>query len=202
MNNIIHGFSDLILAGVGLYVFFRYINRLNFSTTILWESFILSVVVSAFFGALGFFGLDKAIDVSRFFQKLATLNGSVGLAGAAFALASGKDFLRYASYALIALGFVVFALAEVFDFYPLYFWVPTIAMILVLLFGLWALIQNKTKIGIWLIVGVLFFALGVFRKEIFGDSDFSIDLYHLLMAAGVLSIGMANMNVKLNSAVE
>lgn len=197
MSSIIHGLSDLILAGAGLYVFFRYINHQSFSTTILWESFILSVVVSALFGALGFFGFDKAIPVSQFFQKLATFNGSVGLAAGAFALVRGQDFTKNISYLFITLGFVIFALFEVFDVYSLYLWAPTIAMVLVLVFGIWALTINKSKIGVWLIAGVVFFALGNFRKEVFGNNDFSISLFHLLMAAGVLSIGMANDNVKL-----
>ena len=190
--NLIHGLSDLVLAATGIFVFFRYINPLEFSSTILWESFILSVVMAAIFGALGFFGFDKAVSVSQFFQTLATINGAVGLVGAAVALVSGSDLSRTVSYCIIALGFVFFALYEVFNVRPLFFWVPVISMILVLVLGLFAVIKGQLTIGLWIIAGVTFFALGSFRKELFGSGDFSISLYHLLMAAGVLSIGMAN----------
>jgi len=190
--NLMHGISDIILALAGIYVFFRYINPLEFSSTILWESFILSVVVAAVFGALGFFGFDKAIPVSQFFQTLATINGAIGLVGATAALVSGSDLSRRTSYAIIALGFVFFALFEVFDIRPVFFWAPVICMAIVLILGLFALIQGKFRIGLWIIIGVTFFALGSFRKELFGTQDFTISLYHLLMAAGVLSIGMAN----------
>lgn len=190
--DLIHGLSDLILALAGIYVFFRYINPLDFSSTILWESFILSVVVAAVFGALGFFGFYKAVPVSQFFQTLATINGAIGLVGATAALVSGSDLSRWASYSIIALGFVFFALFEVFDVRPVFFWAPVISMTIVLILGLFALIKGNFRVGLWLIAGVTFFALGSFRKELFGTADFTISLYHLLMAAGVLSIGMAN----------
>jgi hypothetical protein len=190
--DIINGLSDLVLALVSLYVFFKYINPLDFSSTVLWESFILSVAIAALFGALGFFGFEKAIPISVFFQKLATINGAVGLVGATTALASGTDFSRWGSYAFIALGFVLLALYEVFDVQPIILWVPIICMSMVLILGLFALIRGKLKVGIWIILGVIFFAVGSFRKEIFGETDISIALYHFLMAAGVLSIGMAN----------
>jgi hypothetical protein len=190
--DIINGLSDLVLALVSLYVFFKYLNPLDFSSTVLWESFILSVAIAALFGALGFFGFEKAIPISAFFQKLATINGAIGLVGATTALASGTDFSRWGSYAFIALGFILLALYEVFDVQPIILWVPIICMSMVLILGLFALIRGKLKVGIWIILGVIFFAVGSFRKEIFGETDISIALYHFLMAAGVLSIGMAN----------
>lgn len=193
----INGFSDVILAIVSLYVFFKFINPLDFSSTVLWESFILSVAIAAAFGALGFFGFEKAIPISQFFTKLATINGGIGLVGATAALASGTDFTKWGSYGFIALGFVFLALYEVFDIYQVIQWVPVISMGVVLVLGLFALMRGKVKVGIWIVLGVAFFALGSFRKEIFGENDFSISLYHLLMAAGVLSIGMANSDVLL-----
>ncbi len=195
--DLIHGLSDLILALAGLYVFFRYINPLEFSSAILWESFILSVVVAAVFGALGFFGFDKAVPVSQFFQTLATINGGIGLVGASVALVSSSDLSRWTSYGIIALGFLFYALFEVFDIRPVFFWTPVICMILVLILGLFALIKGNFRVGLWIIAGVTFFALGSFRKEVFGTADFTISLYHLLMAAGVLSLGMANADAAL-----
>lgn len=192
-----NGITDIILALVSLYVFFRFLNPQNFSTTVLWESFVLSVAVAALFGALGFFGFSKAIPISVFFQKLATINGGIGLVAAVAALVSGTDFSRWTSYGFIALGFIFFALFEVVDIKPVLFWVPVIAMSMVLILGLFGLIRGKVKEGLWVIIGVAFFAVGTFRKDIFGDNDFSISLYHLLMAGGVLSIGMANSGVVL-----
>jgi hypothetical protein len=193
--NFYHGISDVILALVGLYVFFKYLQPLAFSSTILWESFVLSVVGAAVFGALGFFGWDKAVPVSQFFQTLATINGGIGLIAASAVLVLGTDLSRTGSYAVITLGFVLFALYEVFTIRPLYFWIPVVAMGIVLLFGLIALLKGKVLMGTWIVVGVAFFALGSFRTEIFGHGEFNISLYHLLMAGGVLSLGMANAQI-------
>lgn len=190
--DLINGFSDIILALVSLYVFFKYIKPLDFSSTVLWESFILSVAIAALFGALGFFGFVKAIPISLFFEKLATINGAIGLVGASTALASGTDFSKWGSYSFIVLGFILLALYEVFEIHSVAFWTPILCMCIVFVLGLFAMIRGKVTEGIWIVIGVVFFSLGTFRKDIFGDNNFSTGLYHLLMAAGVLSIGMAN----------
>lgn len=194
---ILNAFSDVILLVVCLYVFFKYINHLDFATTILWESFILSVAVAAFFGALDFLGFEKAQPISIFFQKLANINGAIGLVGGSVALVSGTDFSRWGSYMFIILGFVFFTLYEVFDVRSIYFAIPVICMAIVFILALFALIKGKTRVGLWLLAGVVFFALASFRKEIFGINNFSISLFHLLLSAGVLSLGMANAGVSL-----
>lgn len=194
---VFNGISDLVLFITSLYVFFRYINPLNFSSTVLWESFILSVAVASFFGALSFFGLEKAEPISVFFQKLATINGAIGLVGGSLALVTGSDLSRWGAYSFIIAGFLFFTLYEVFGVRLIYFWIPVIAIGIVFFLALFALVKGEIRIGLWLLIGLTFFALGSFRKQIFGESDFSVSLYHFLMAAGVLSIGMANSKVKL-----
>ncbi len=187
----IHAASDIILALVGLYVFFRFLQKLNLSSTVLWESFVLSVVVSAAFGAMAFLGFEKARSISGFFERIATITGGVGLVGASLSLVSKNDFSPLATYGFLFAGFVLFVLFEVGGINPILFWTPIIAMGLVTFLGLFALMRGDFQSGIWLVAGVIFFALGSFRKEFFGTEPYTIDLFHFLMAAGLLSIGMA-----------
>ncbi|MFS0491651.1 hypothetical protein [Leadbetterella byssophila] len=190
--NLYHGISDVILALIGLYVFFRYLVPLEFTSTILWESFVLSVVAAATFGALGFFGWEKGASISQFFQGLAAINGGIGLIGGSAALVFNKDISTFGSFGIITVGFILFILYAIFNIEQIGFWVPTVSMLLVLLIGLVGMIRGKIMVGLWIVVGVTFFALGTFRNALFGESDFNISLYHLLLAGGVLSLGMAN----------
>jgi hypothetical protein len=187
-----HVISDLILAAIGLYVFFVYLSRLNLTSTVLWESFVLSVTAAAIFGSLTFAGFRDANPISLFFQKLATITGGVGLVGATFALISGKDLNKISCYSLLTLGFFLFVLSEVFGISQVGAWVPIVAMSLVVVLAILGFSKGKSIISIWLLVGVTFFAIGTFRAQIFGKGDITIDIFHYLTAGGLLSLGMAN----------
>lgn len=187
-----HVISDAILATIGIYVFFVYLSKLNLTSTILWESFVLSVTAAAIFGALTFAGYPDANPISLFFQKLATITGGVGLVGATFALVSGKDLTKIACYTLLTLGFLLYALSEGFGLSKIGAVAPIVAMSLVVILAIWGLTKGKTMVSVWLLIGVAFFALGTFRTQIFGKDEFTIDIFHYLTAGGILSLGMAN----------
>lgn len=189
---ITHVISDLILAAIGLYVFFMYLSKLNLTSTILWESFVLSITAAAIFGAINFAGYSDANLISLFFQKLATITGGVGLVGATFALVTGKDLSKITCYILLTLGFLLFALSEGFGIKAIGIYTPLIAMGLVLILAILGFVNGKIKIGIWLLIGLSFFAVGQFRSQLFGTGDLTIDIFHYLTAGGVLSLGMAN----------
>jgi hypothetical protein len=187
-----HVISDIILALMGAYVFIVYLSKLNLTSTILWESFVLSVTAAAIFGAITFAGYSDANPISLFFQKLATITGGVGLVGATFALVSGRDLSKTACYILLTIGFFLYALSEGFGIAPIGTWTPIVAMSLVVILALWGFSNGKSMVSIWLLIGVAFFAIGTFRAQIFGKNELTIDIFHYLTAGGILSLGMAN----------
>lgn len=187
-----HVISDLLLAATGLFVFFKYLSKLELSHEILWESFVLSVTAAAIFGAINFMGYPDANLISDFFQKIATLTGGVGLAVASFALIRGIEIPKMAAYVALTLGFLLYTIAEIFKFKILEVYVPIFSMIAVVIIALAGLSTGKFKSAIWLLVAVACFALGTFRAKIFGSSDITIDIFHLLTAGGLFSIGKAN----------
>lgn len=186
-----HVISDLVLAFCCIYVFFKYLAKLNLNNTVLWESFVLSVAGASIMGAIGFMGYDKAKPISIFFQHLASINGAVGLVAATYALLKDISLSKITCYIILTLGFLLFAISEGFNIYAVYKWTPIVSMVLVLILGLMGIIQGKTKMGIWIIIGVVFFALASFRKLFIQDESLSIDVFHILTAAGILSLGMA-----------
>jgi hypothetical protein len=189
---ITHVISDLILAAIGLFVFFYYLIKLNLTSTILWESFVLSISAAAIFGAINFAGYSDANIISVFFQKLASITGGVGLVGATFALVMGKNLSKIICYTVLTLGFLLYALSEGFGIQAIGMWTPMVAMGLVFVFAILGLLNGRVKIGIWLLTGLCFFAAGQFRSQLFGTGDLTIDIFHYLTACGVLSLGMAN----------
>lgn len=187
-----HVISDFILAGCGIFVFIKYLSHLKYTNTVLWESFVLSVSAAAIFGGVGFMGYEKANQFSLFFQHLATITGGVGLVAASYGLVKNQDFSLAVTYLVLAIGFILFVLAEGFGIKPVRLWTPIICMTLVVLIAIYGVVLGQIKSSIWLLVGVAFFALGTFRKELFGVGDATIDIFHYLTAGGLLSIGMAN----------
>jgi hypothetical protein len=186
-----HIISDLVLSFTGFYVFFRHLVKLELSSTILWESFVLSIAASALFGAIRFAGFSQSAAASSFFQNLASITGGLGVAMASFALVTNKSLSKLTCYIVLAIGFLLFALSEGFGFHQINAILPIISMVLIVVFGIIGLFGRNKKSGIWLIIGVLFFALGTFRKQIFGEGDFNIDVFHFLTAGGLLSFGTA-----------
>jgi hypothetical protein len=186
-----HIISDLILAAIGIFVFFRFLNRLNLHDTILWESFVLSVTGSALFGAAGFAGMENGTLMSQFFQNLATITGGVGLAAAAFGLVTNQDYSNITCYAILTLGFFLFVLSEAFGFVQVKQWVPLISMGVVALSAIYGMVKGKYFAGSWLLAAVGFFAMAQFRSQIFGSGETTIDVFHILVAGGIFSVGLA-----------
>ena len=179
------------ISFTGFYVFFKYLIKLDLSSTILWESFVLSISAAALFGAIRFAGFGQAAVASSFFQNLASITGGIGVAAASFALVTNNRLSKLTCYIVLAIGFLLFAIAEGFGIHQINAILPIISMGLIVIAGLIGLLGRNKKAGIWLIIGVLFFALGTFRTQIFGEGDFNIDVFHFLTAAGLLSFGTA-----------
>jgi hypothetical protein len=188
---IAHIVSDSLLALVGLFIFFKYISKLTLSTTILWESFVLSIVMAAIFGALGFAEWGFGTKISLFFQHLAGSVGAIGLVVAAFSLALGRSIPQWVSNAILIIGFFLFAVSEGFNKPILIKHIPTVAMSLVALAGILAMIKNRKTEGLGLIAGVVFAAIGTFRSSFISDTDLSIDFYHAMMALSIVCFGLA-----------
>jgi hypothetical protein len=186
-----HLISDVVLTSTGFYVFFSFISKLNLTNTVLWESFVLSVTAAALFGSIRFAGFENAAFASTFFQNIAKITGGVGLAAAAFAAVFNLQYSKILCYSILSIGFVLFALSEGLGVNLIGLYTPIISMVVIFILGILALFKNKTKIGVWLILGVIFFALGTFRDKILGNVEYSTDIYHYLSAAGLLSFGSA-----------
>jgi hypothetical protein len=186
-----HIISDFVLAFCGFYVFIKFLTKLNLSNTILWESFVMSVSFAALFGAIRFAGYEQAGTVSLFFQQLAAITGGIGLVGAVFGLVMDVKFSRLACFVILAIAFLLFAVAVGFKISFLVKWLPLFSMTLVAILGILGLFNKKVIAGVWILAAVVFFALGTFRNQLFGEADSTIDIFHYLTAAGILSLGMA-----------
>jgi hypothetical protein len=186
-----HVVSDFVLAAVGFFVFFKYLVKLDTLSTILWESFILSIAIAAILGGIRYAGYVQAGEGSVFFQKLAATVGALGLLAASYQLVSGKAINRIVGYLTIGIGFVLLAFTEFMDFNAIRNYVVLLCLPLVAVLGVWAFVKGKSMIGLFLIGGVVFAATAVFAPQHLTNSTDGIDAYHYLLAIAVLCFGLA-----------
>ncbi|AWV99563.1 DUF6962 family protein [Arcticibacterium luteifluviistationis] len=187
-----HIISDIILGLVGVFVFFKYLLKLDLFETLLWEAFILSVSVAAFAGAAKFAGIEKAGLVSVFFQNISVTVGALGLVVAAWFKIWEDDTLdgKIGSIVL-AIGFIIFALHQTVGIPLVVSIIPIIAMILVAAAGVAALLKGRNTLGMWLLLGVVFASLATFKDRFVSNTENAIDVYHYLLACSVLCFGLA-----------
>jgi hypothetical protein len=186
-----HMISDGILTITGLYVFFRYLLKLNLTHTILWESFILSITCAALFGSLRYAGFQIAANASTFFQHLAITVGAVGIIAASWALVTNISLDKTTCYILLTVGFLIFAVSDGFNIPKILDYTPLVSIPLVGLAGIYGLFKGRIKAGAWLIGGVLCMALATLCGRYIENPALSIDVYHYLVALGLLSFGLA-----------
>jgi hypothetical protein len=186
-----HVVSDFVLAAVGFFVFFKYLIKLDTLSTILWESFILSIAIAAVLGGIRYAGYVQAGQGSAFFQKLAATVGALGLLTASYQLVSGKAINRMIGYVIIGIGFVLLAFTEFMDFNVIRNYIALVCLPLVAVLGIWAFVKGKSTIGLFLIGGVVFAAAAVFTPQYLANAADGIDAYHYLLAIAVLCFGLA-----------
>jgi hypothetical protein len=187
-----HVISDIVLGLVGLFVFFRYLLKLELFETLLWEAFILSVTVAAFMGAAKFAGFEQAGGISTFFQTLAATVGALGLAVASWFKIWENDTLDSKIGSIVlGIGFIIFLIHQTVGIPLVISVIPIVSLLLVAAAGIAAMIKGRTQLGTWLIAAVIFAVLATFRDGFVSDPDNSIDAYHYLMALSVLCFGLA-----------
>jgi hypothetical protein len=186
-----HLISDAVLALAGFFVFFRYLLKLDFIETLLWESFILSVAVAAVFGVIGYAGFNDFGWLGVFFQNLATIVGPISLALAAWYLVNNQAPNRNIAFGVLGLGFVLLALKLIFNFAPISTITSIGGMLAIALIGIFGIVKGNRNAGFWLLIGVVFAALANFRGQFIADTVLSTDVYHYLLTASVLCFGVA-----------
>ncbi len=187
-----HVISDAVLGAIGLFVFFRYLMKLDLVHTLLWESFVLSVAVAAILGAMKFSGIQNAGGLSVFFQKMAATVGAMGLVAACWYLMNDQIPNKITGYLVIGIGFLLFALDEGFGIKTITAYIPLICMGLVALIGIYGLVKGRTKPALLIFAGVLFAALASFRDKFISDPYDSVDAYHYLLAISLLCFGIGS----------
>jgi hypothetical protein len=188
-----HAISDIVLALVGFFVFFRYLFKLDLVACLLWEAFVLSVTVAALFGALRFLGFSPyPLIVSEFFQHLAGTVGAFCLVFVTLFLVLKKPVPVNFAYIVVALGFIAFAVVRLTDNLQVLNTILTICIPAVLLLGIWALIKGERSVGSWLILAVIALVMGTYNKSFMANSIIdNIDTYHYLLAISLFCFGRA-----------
>lgn len=187
-----HVISDLILAAAGATAFLVYYSRLGLHLAVLWGAFLVPVSLAAFFGALRFAGVHESmVNISSFFQVMATTLGSSGLILGGYGLIS-KDRLQNWSVIVFMLGgMMLWGMAAVLEVSSVRNLLPMIAMLSLALYGLVALGGSRKGTGASLLLGVLLSAIAVWSIGSLSNHTLRIDVYHYLLAASLVCFAMA-----------
>jgi hypothetical protein len=207
-----HVISEVVLAGVGFFVFFAYLRKLKLIECLLWEAFVLSVAVAALLGAVRYMGHAEIIPAHTFFQQLASSVGVICLVVGAFILVLQKDLSKTAIYSIIGLGFVAMLIINLLGQYQAFKFIPQVCISLMMMIGFWALFKGLRTEGIFILLGTIFGILATFNKAIIqkihagaAEKDIlnlSTDTYHYLLAIALLCYGLAaKKGIKLDTAL-
>lgn len=189
---ITHAISDSVLTLTGIYVFYQYLQKLEFNTCLLWQTFVLSITAAAFFGVIRFLGYAPAKTVSEFFQHLAGTAGAFCLVYASFLSVQRKMASRNTTYIVLTLGFITFGIVQLTNNLKVLQIVSMVAIPLVLVIGIFGLIKGRSAVGSLLILGVLALILATYNKNFIPNNILDpIDIYHYLVAISLFCFGRA-----------
>ena len=187
-----HVVSDLVLAAAGAYAFFRYFSRLELRLALLWGVFLIPVSLAALFGALRFAGVHGSmVDISSFFQVVATILGSSGLMLGGFGLIAKDRLQTWSVVVFLVGGFFLWAMVAMFEVNSVRNLMPMIAMACLIVFGMAAFWLGRKKTGLFLLLGVGLSAMAVWAIGSLSNQTLRIDVYHFLLAASLISFAMA-----------
>ena len=187
-----HAISDAVLTLTGIFVFFKYLQKVKFNTGLLWAAFVLPITAAAFFGVIRFLGYAPAKTVSEFFQHLAGTIGAFCLVYASFLSVQRKAASRNAIYFVTVLGFIAFGIVRLTENLKVLQIVSMLAIPLVLFIGIFGLIKGRSAVASWLISGVLALILATYNKSFMPNSILDpIDVYHYLVAISLFCFGRA-----------
>ncbi|HEY1054151.1 MAG TPA: hypothetical protein VGE24_03425, partial [Emticicia sp.] len=167
--------------------------KLDLVVCLLWEAFVLSVTVAAFFGVLRFLGFSPyGLMISEFFQHLAGTVGGFCLVFVTLFLVLKKPVPVNFAYVVVALGFVAFAVVRLTDNLQVLNAILTICVPAVLILGIIALIRGERSVGAWLILAVIALVMGTYNKSFMANSIIdNVDIYHYLLAISLFCFGRA-----------
>ncbi len=191
-----HLISDAILAITGFFVFFKYLQKLDFYETLLWESFVLSVAVAAVIGAIGFTGFTEFGWVGVFFQNVATIVGAISLVAASWYIVNNQAIGKNICYGVIALGIVLLILKLTLKVAIISTFTSVGCMLAIALIAVYGILKGNKTAGLWLLAAVAFAALANFRDKFIVDQDLTTDAYHYLLAFSLLCFGTASSQKK------
>lgn len=185
-----HAWSDAVLAMAGIFVFFRNLMPLPPTSRWLWSAFVLPISVAAAFGCVRFLGIPEARPISEVFQHLAGTVGALSLVTATYVSMPGNKLSKSTIISIIGLGLFLFTFGEISQQRSVAQITSMIAIVLTLALSFYGYLQGQKSESTWLIIGICFLIAGSFNKLIAAQLGLdSVNLYHYLLTASLLSIG-------------
>ena len=182
--------SELFLSLSGFLVYYIFPRKLRFVDSILWGTFIVSVSITSFCSALYFAGVPSMELWHDFFKNIGSSIGIVLLVMGIYSLVMKHSFSKKTVFTVFLMGLSLVFLSMFLKQDKLLEFLPLVGILIALLFGIFALIKKKSKLGIYLLLATLFSILA----NTFGLLELPINpltTYCVLLSLVLLCFGLA-----------
>ncbi len=200
-----HVISDLFLVVTCLWVLYQCWKQHGQPLVLVWGLFFGSVGLAAFFGAMRFADVHPSmVDLSQFFQKIASTFGSCGLVAGVCWL-----FKPYAALPLITLTilggtacFLTGLLLGSPSFFSILQMIAMLAVMVIAVVYWFRRLQREHRTIAWrLMLAIVFSALATISLRALPYPN-SIDAFHYLLGVGMLCFGWAAMGSGTHTSIK
>jgi hypothetical protein len=183
-----HIISDAVLAGMGIGVFWHYVQRMRFYDRLLWGFFLLTTALAALAGIGWFAGIEAFGPVQR---SLAALSDTLGMLCAVvgvWGLLNRQPIQATPFLITILAGLSLFFLLALPDFAPFVQVAQAIGILALMLLGALGMLRQDQR-AVWVIGAALVLALATKAPAV--SVLHPVDFYHYALALALLLLGKA-----------
>ncbi|WP_439558495.1 DUF6962 family protein [Dyadobacter sp.] len=184
-----HIFSNLVLSGTSLFIFFRYFNSQPAVTKWLWGIFFFGIAAVALTDLLLFAGVEKMEPAREIATAGEMTLGAMCLVSASWCLLmryKGGNFLLFST---LALGLLLFYCITWFRVEYVGLIIKSLCILVTLLISCVGL-ASRQKSALWVVISMMLLALATKSGKLPIPMD-PVDINHYMMVLSVLCAGWA-----------
>ncbi len=183
-----HIVSGVVLAGVGVGVFWQYATRIPFYDRLLWGIFLLPTALAALFTIGQWVGFLALRTVAQSLTTLVNTLGMCCLVVGTWTLLHRQSTNRSAFLMTIFVGLPLFFWVSLPDFMPFASVVQAMGILVLMLLGTMGLLRQN-RCAIWIVGAALL--LGVATKASAVSVLHPVDFYQYMVALALVLFGKA-----------
>jgi hypothetical protein len=186
--------SESFLTISGFLTYYFLLRKLPLTSMILWGTFILSVAITSFFSALYFAGIEGMNQWHDFFRNIGSSMGIILLVVGVYSVVFKKTFSIQKVFIIASVGLAFALIGTYLDLAKVFEITPLIGILIVLIFGIIALVKGNKRVATYLLLATLFSVLAnTFPLLKLPVNELSV--YCFLLSCVLVCFGLAGSNL-------